>query len=755
MPGIGIRNLVSKGTDYAINFIEQFITSSTNIKNSIKQYDDNYDYDSTESIEEDRIQRKNMMIALIRDTYVCNLLLGYSGMMRLISEDDRFEEIDSKLLKYVEEFYNDSEFRSSLCKIYSRYREVYERLDVESYEHHQEELEYIRFLERIIDRLQIVDKRAAISSCTSMLENKIYNLLNVTPLIVLDAQHLSFTGGDKIEVTGRKTKKNGTQLVEIPLHYDSYTTLVNNITSLEVRHAVEQKYRSRTQSTLKEFADLVIYRKLFANEMGYPSFFQYKTRDKKDNSEVIKKLIISLNSKIDEQTRAELLNVYDYYNRKSSIPKKITHGDISRYSKIHSNNRTYDKYVVMFHLFKLVKKYFNIDLQRYDTDDNTEGNAKDKNVDNTDSEVDFNQFKSFELVSPNGKVFGRLYMDIDESESKKIIDPISIKVSDRMMISEDMYTTSEVVLLANYGEKINYTQVAQLFKEFGYVLQEICYRSGVGLVNRDPEFSNFMPLLMENIAWDRDTVQLICRDPDVVNHTIQMRYFTMCTSLKQKCISAKFDHLLHNSDEVIQLLVNIVDNKSNDSKTDEEVFIVVRNTIIELYQTIYHESFAGVADILDMPEDITMASIDPLTLVLEINGSQALLYSNLMNEIFAYACFHILKNQLKTSDEFRSIILEDGVTPFRDLISEFMNVPNLNSFNLYLTDLVGIAEEHKSGMSITPHTDQTDMTYHTEDNAYDYVNTDYDSTFNHFDDKPMDETAGDDDKGSIIRINKI
>jgi hypothetical protein len=227
----------------------------------------------------------------------------------------------------------------------------------------------------------------------------------------------------------------------------------------------------------------------------------------------------------------------------------------------------------------------------------------------------------------------------------------------------------------------------------------------------------------------------------------------MCTSLKQKCISAKFDHLLHNSDEVIQLLVNIVDNKSNDSKTDEDVFIVVRNTIIELYQTIYHESFAGVADILDMPEDITMASIDPLTLVLEINGSQALLYSNLMNEIFAYACFHILKNQLKTSDEFRSIILEDGVTPFRDLISEFMNVPNLNSFNLYLTDLVGIAEEQKSGMSITPHTDQTDMTYHTEDNAYDYVNTDYDSTFNHFDDKPMD--TENDDRGSIIRINRV
>ena len=208
MPGIGIRNLVGRGTDYTINFIEQFIKSSENIKKSIKSYRVEDQADEAE----DSTVRRNMMIALIRDTYVCNLLLGYTGMMRLISDDatiGTFEKIDSKLLKYVDEFLDDLEFRNSISRIYTKYRGFLESLDIESIRDHQEELEITRFLERMIDRLQIDGKRASINSCISMLENKIYNLINVTPLIPLDSHYLTFDGADRVEISGRKKKKNG------------------------------------------------------------------------------------------------------------------------------------------------------------------------------------------------------------------------------------------------------------------------------------------------------------------------------------------------------------------------------------------------------------------------------------------------------------------------------------------------------------------------------------------------------------------
>jgi Zn-dependent oligopeptidase len=742
MPGIGIRNLVSKGTDYTVNFIEQFIKSSANIKTSIRDYQLDTNIDDIE----DQTIRRNMMFALIRDTYVCNLLLGYSGMTCLIADDNTvniYEQIDARLLKYVEEFYNDVEFRKALYRIYTRYRETMDKLDVESVQNTQEEYEIIRFLERIIDRLQIEGKKASINSCISFYENKVYNLLNVTPLIPLDIRHLTFDGGDRVEITGRRTKKNGEEIVEIPLHYDNYTLLINNIKTVEIKHAIELRYRSRTESTLKDFADLIVYRKLFAAEMGYPSYFKYITRDKKDTSEAIKKLIVSLNAKIEDQSRAELLNIYDYFNRRHANTRqmrKITNGDIEKYIRINSSKQTFDKYIVMFYLFKIIKQYFNISINRYDSEEK---------VENFD-------LKSFEMSTNSGMVLGRFYLDIDRSENKRINDPISIKVSDRMMISENMYTTPEVVLLANLDDRITYRDVISIFKEFGYVLQELCYRSGVGLVNRDPEFSNFMPLLMENIAWDRSTVEMITQDPDVANHIISMRYFDICTRIKRKCIYAKFDHLLHNSDDVINLLVQVAQNPTNLNQVDE-LKESVKNTVIQLYQTIHREAFSSVSDIIEMSDDMALASIDPLAIVLEINGSQGLLYSNLMNEIFAYTCYHILKSGLKTPDEFRHNVLEDGITPFKDLISDFISVQGLNSFNLFLTGMLGLPDERQSqalqdGLSITPHTDQADMI--ETDNAYDYVNTDYDSNFNFFDDKLGITEETEQDRGSIIRINR-
>jgi hypothetical protein len=765
MSGIGIRNLVNRGTEYTSKFIDQFIISSTNIKNSIKQYKYKDDDDKTT----DSVERRNMMIALIRDTYVCNLLLGYSAMMRLITDDQIFEKMDTKLMKYIDEFYNDDEFKKSLCKIYTKYKGEYSNIELGDNINY-ENLEFIRFLERIIDRLQIIDRKATIQSHITMLENKIYNLINVTPLITLDIMHIKSIPTDKlqkIEITGKKNTKNNTEIVEIPLHYDNYSILMNNVKSLNIRHEIEKKYVSRSHTSMKDFADLVVYRKLFATEMGYPSFFQYVTRDKKDNSEIIKKLIISLNSKIEHQTEVEINKIHNYYNKRLDVPnhKKITHGDISRYIKIHSNTRTYDKYVVLYYLFLLIKKYFGITVKRYDY-------QTEDNINNTNN-INFDDFKGFEFVldpdnntdnndNSESRLLGRLYIDIDKSETKKIMDPISIKVSDRMLISNNVYTVPEVVLLANYDKEITYLEVVQLFKEFGYILQELCYKSGVGLVNRDPEFSNFLPLLMENIAWDRDTVELICgnKNSDIVDHTFAMRYFNICIALKQKCINAKFDHLLHNSDEMIEILIQII----NDNQTDEQLSDSIRNTIVQLYQTIYKESFDCVSDYVDIPDDISFTSIDPLALVQEINGSQGLLYSNLMNEVFAYATFYILKNKLKNGTEFRQVVLENGVTPFKDLISEFMDIPNLNSFNLYLTKLLGVTDKiqnqndmmHLSNQEADQEANQES---NQESNDYiltdDYINTEYDSSYNNFDDRVYIATDTEPDKGSIIRINRI
>ena len=83
----------------------------------------------------------------------------------------------------------------ALCFIYGRYRKIADTNET------AEIVEFIRFLERIIDRLQIIDKRAQINSTTKMLEAKIYNLMNVTPFIVIDAAGVTQIR-DRLEISG-------------------------------------------------------------------------------------------------------------------------------------------------------------------------------------------------------------------------------------------------------------------------------------------------------------------------------------------------------------------------------------------------------------------------------------------------------------------------------------------------------------------------------------------------------------------------
>lgn len=744
MPGIGVKNLMMNGIEYSANFISQFIASSTNIKNSIKEFDE-------ECMVGDA--SRNVIVALIRDTYVCNLLLGYVAVMKLISDDDRFDELDAKLLAYVDEFYRDDDFKVALCNIYSVYREAYENslndlVEIDNSpatgSSSSELLEFTRFLERMIDRLQITGKRASIMTYTKMLENKIYNLMNVTPSIAVDIRYIK--GIENLEIISQKTKKNGGIVAEIPLTFDNYMRLMYGISDNQIRHQIESSYNARTTIAMKDFADLIVYRKLFANEMGYGSYFQYVCRDKKDSSEVIKKLIMSLNLKLNDNTRSELSQIHEYQNRFISQPWQrtmVTPGDTQRYRKIHSPEGVYDKYVVMYHLFQAVKRYFGISVRKFvdpNADSSTEwaGQA---------GLSDFAPFKSFELYIEGNdeRVLGRLYLDLEKSQTKKIIDPIAIKVSDRMLISDDMYSLPEVVLIANYDHSIDYAQAVQLFREFGYVLQELCYHSRVGCVNRDPEFSTFVPLIFEHIAWDSEIVNAICRNKDEAEHIIMTRHFDLCTSLKHKCVASKFDHMIHNSDEVVDILINIANDEKDGNDVDrsktENVVDQSAGVIIDLYNAVYRESFESCHTVVDVA---TRTPIDPLVIVQEINGNQGLVYSTIMNEIFSYASYYILKNGIRSPREFRTMVLEDGITPIRDSISDFMNC-GVNSFQLYTNQLLNIQD-----YTITP-------SEYGSNNSTDEVrgiNTEYDSNVNHFDDRDyVTETEG--DVGSIIRVNRL
>ena len=690
MSDIGIKGLVTKSVAEIDKFVSIFIKSSLNIREGITKGED----------------PEICMLSLIRDTYMCNLILRYVGMMTIISSDIIWNAIDNRLIEYINDYYNNKRFKIKLNELYEHY--------LKSYEKKQKNYDYCRFLDKMINRVEISKKGIEIKKHIRMMENRVFNILNMNPVVKIASRYI-----DNISDNYEKTKHNK---VIVPLTQANYYDLIDNIDDISIRHQIQSQYMSRTHNALTDFSKLIVIRKELAEQAGFSTYFKYINRDKIDNSETIKEFISTLNDKIDKKTHRELERVVQYFMSSDDQTTKISSSDVIKFISRNRNNTKFEPKHVFNVLFRLLTQYFNLYLEKtneiawkenvvvYDVFDCI------KSIDNslktnTNNNINNNGYAK-------GKLLGRLFLDTVYDENKKIINPISIRLSDKMQINVSNRTNAEIALLANYQNTkcMSYSDVVLLFREFGYIVSNMCYDSRVGLINYDEEFSNYLPSLMEYIALDRDTIKMIIgnnTDPSIIDHIEHSRELDLCYNIKIKCINAKFDHLLHNSEPLYDIFVNAINQRNDASK---EIF--------ETYKNIYKESMESVADIfIDLVD-----YIDPISIVHEINSSQGTLYSNMMNEVFAYATFWIIKEKTRKdslTNEFRECVLNNGVNNYRDLIRTFLKKVDINYFSLYVKNVI-----------------KTDV-------IEDYVTEDT----NYFDED--DGIISDGDKEEIIQITRI
>lgn len=688
MDNIGIKWLITKKVSEIDHIVVSFIENSLNIRKYIIREED----------------PEKCMIGLIRDTYTCNLLLRYVGLMILISNDVMWEDIDNKLLKYIQIYYNNQKFIDKLITLFDHYMKTYEK--------EKKNEDYCKFLDKIICKGNISQDNSDIKKTIRMIENRIFNLLNINPTVKIATRHLNKIPAE-FEIKQDKAI--------ISLSQKNYHDLMNLVDDMNVRHQIEKQYMSKTNNVLQDFSNLILLRKELASQTGYSTFFKYINRGKFDNSETIKNLITELNQKINTKAHNEINKIHQYFtktysrsNNRASNGSKISICDVIKYNNMYKNNSMFNVNDVLNIILSIVGSYFNLRFE------------KSKDYDTLwRSNVDILNM----IDAKTGKLLGRLFLDVLFDENKKVNSPISIRISDKMQInsstslptttssslsSQQHQSVAEVVLVANYmnNKSLTYNDVVLLFREFGYILSGMCYDSRVGLINYDEEFSNYLPLLMEYIAWDRDTIKKILKNNDnsMIDLIEMTRSIDLCFNLKLKCVNAKFDHLIHNSEPLLDLLVNTSKNNGN-----------VSNDILDTYKDIYKEIMSPLADIMDIEIDC----IDPLTIIQEINNSQSMLYANLMNEIFAYASYWIIK-QNKNAD-FRNCVLNDGITNYRDLVRMFLKRmdTNTNCFSLYIKNVIKTEERVEEIL--------------TEDTNY-------------FDDNQSDSEP---DKEEIIQINRV
>lgn len=617
MNNIGILNLANKSVNDIKKIIEVYIEGSRNMRKRIIS-NENYD---------------ECIIDLIRDTYLHNILMRYIGLMTIISNNPEYEVIDNRIIEHTFIHYNKKKFKGKIIDIYNHFYKTYEENKIN--------FDYCKFLLKIIDKCNIPKKCIRIKRNIRMIENKIQNVLSINPVIKLDQS-------------------------EERLDYNNYCLLLDKTNNIEKRHIIENKYLSRTDNVVVDFAKLIVMRNILSRKMGYDTYFRYLNKNKIDTSDVIKELIIKLNSEINKKAFTEIYNIYKFQSQNNEKSNKIMMCDIIRYNRIHKNDMKFHHSVAIQVIFNIFDLYFNITIKKED--------VKAWN----------NNTKVYLMVDKiTNNVISRFYLDIDYDDNKNTLHPVSVRLSDRMQINKDSFSIPEIALIANYKNNLTYSDVITLFREFGSLLLMSCYNSRVGPINYDEEFSNYLPYIMEYFALDKDIIEIISfasfgnneSSRAIVDHILLSRNIDICFMTKLKCVYAKFDHLIHNSIPLIDLLM-----KAN---TDTELSQI----IFETYKDIYKEIMDPLSEIF-----ITdIGHIDPIAIINEINGSQGYLYSNLMNEIFAYATYWIIKNYKVKS--FKEDVLRDGITNYRDLVRAFIKKKNVDCFTLYISNVLSINNE--------------------------------------------------------------
>jgi Zn-dependent oligopeptidase len=461
-----------------------------------------------------------------------------------------------------------------------------------------------------------------------------------------------------------KNKKFKGDKIKVELTRDTYFTLINTIKDADTRKKIEDIYSSRTNSVIPDMCKIIVLRHYYAKELGYDSYFDY-VNDNSYNTSDIKDLINDLIDKVDKRMSNEIEKIHVELS-KDGYHKKVNSNDIIYCHNKLQNKTLFKPSDVFAVIFKMMDKYFGVKFSYINA--KTWGN----------SVVVFNV-----LDSKNSKLLGRLFIDIVHNENKKVDSPFFIKLTDRYNLEEDTDVVN-MCILGNFRslntECMNYNEVVLLFRECGHLLQHTVYRSNMGLINYDKSFSNFLPQIMEYIAWEGETIsQIACKhNKDIVDHILYGRNIDICYSIKSRCIYASIDHIIHSSSDFINLVNDTIKKKNS-----------TNNIFIDLYRSVYREMMSNSKDILD----IEINAIPPHIVVQMINGSEGILYGNILSEILSYTVFYAIKNG--GGIKFKESVLQPTTRSFRELLNSFISTIDTDTYDLYLSEILGFTLEDK------------------------------------------------------------
>ena len=560
----------------------------------------------------DNINFNFLMSKLIEHMYLINFNYSMCGFMELINNSNEWVLAEKELHKYIQLFYTNKDLHNKITNLHKLITNEEEQM----------------FLEQIIKKFILASEENII------LKNKIQTLN--------DSIY-------KIFETNKKIKPKGFSY-QCVLSTHTYNSIQFTTPDNIQRAKTEDILHNMIEPSIELLADILIYRNDYAKLNNCDTYFKMICGVNYDD---IKILINNLASKADALTFKELEKIKILMIKDNCSEHKINITDIIYYHNKTKTNLKFTPKKVINVILNTLKYYFGLDFKKMDKQ-----TLWDENV------ITYHVFNSSKVL------LGILYMDLFSRPKKIVKIPICVSLTHNYV--DKIYKTTnpaQVVLIFNYldvlSPQLDINDIILLFKEFGHVIKYICRNSTTGSFLADDEMSTIIPQIFEYIGWDEYVLGLLC-DKNKINmqSLIDVRNFDFGIQTKLKCVNALFDHILHNTPNLPQLL------KSN-NKT---------KILTDIYTKVYSNVMGSCKHYLN----INVKGINPNVIIQAINGSETIVYGRLLSEILAYSVFKVIKKT--TGIDFMKQVISNNTVPIKTLIYEFISELPTDSYELYLKD---------------------------------------------------------------------
>jgi len=560
---------------------------------------------------------KSSIKLLFEFVYIINYLYKAAGLLQIISPSKNTTKIDTVISQYYTDFLKNVTMLSHIKKI---------KLDITNKTD-------LSLVEKILE---------------NMLKKQDVDINRFTSNINNIKQEISNTLNDVQNMNTNEIKK---YIPDVPkkiiLDRQSYFYLQRKIKDPILRTKIEVEYFKKSKKCLNLLEKLIIERHKYAMYMKHNTYFEFIKQKSSGESKDITSLINDLIGKIDTRSRKEMERIRRELS-KDGCDKKVDLSDIIFYYEKLKTKHAFSSELVTNVIFDRMKKYFGIQFIK-----NTE-------------HYDICNY-SYNVINSAGEIIGVLYI----VNNLKQTCPISLHLCQQYDA-----TPSKMTLLMGNNKNMTYSDVIYLFREFGTILQTMsCTTLKNGVLFGNNEFDTLFSQIMEYIAWEKETISKICfgLDKTVIDHILFMRYIDFANSIKLRCITALFDHIIHNSHDLIETIIS--DNANSNP-----------NLLETLYKKLYKDVMNSQQDIFNTD----IVGINPTIIYQEINGSEGMIYNGILTEMLSFGIYNIIKNG--NGIEFFNKTLNVEPTKIKKSMHEFISMHNTDSYDLYLQEIVGYNE---------------------------------------------------------------